>query len=265
MGDPVNELKRELLAAAERQQEQHSALGSAGVGRKSRRRWLERSYVGHGRRRLVALAAAALVVVVGAASAFGTAHILSNGRASRTVEGVRFSFSPRGWGPGPGRIKGTFRPSVFISKSTSGGQGAEAIVFWAGFHGGDATPCAKLLSPAARGSSADLAAAVAKAPGTKLVNGPARVTVGGRPAQHVVLTVRKNVGCDPGFFFTWRPRGPHGECGGTCWTESSVGDTIRVWIVDVGGKRLFFEAETKDQGRDLSYEISRIVRSIRFD
>ena len=117
------------------------------------------------------------------------------------MDGVRFSFSPRGWAPGPGRIRGTFRPSVFISKSTSDGQAAEAILFWAGFHGGDATPCAKLLSSATRGSIADLAVAVAKAPGTKVVHGPTRVTVGGRPAQHVVLTVRDDVGCDPEFFF----------------------------------------------------------------
>lgn len=264
MPDPVNDLKRELLAAAERQQ-LDAALGSVGEAQKSRRRRLKRSYVGRGRRRFVALAAAALVVVVGAASAFGTAHILSDGRASRTVDGVRFSFGPRGWAPGPGSSTGASYPSVFISESTSGSQGAEAVLFWAGFHGGYATPCAKLLGSAARGSIADLAAAVAKAPGTKLVHGPTRVTVGGRPAQHVVLTVRKDVGCDPGFFFTWRPRGLHGDCGGSCWLESSVGDTIRVWIVDVSGKRLFLEAQSSDVGRDVSYEISRIVRSIRFD
>ncbi len=68
MSDPVGELKRELLAAAERQQRY------AVPAQTSRRRWLERSDVRQSgrRRRLVALAAAALVVVVGAASAFGT-------------------------------------------------------------------------------------------------------------------------------------------------------------------------------------------------
>ena len=138
-----------------------------------------------------------------------------------------------GAGPGPGSIRGTFRPSVFISKNTSGSQGAEAILFWAGFHGGDATPCAKLLSPAAGGSSADLAAAVAKAPGTKVVHGPTRVTVGRTP--RAARRAYRSQGCwlRPGIA-TWRPRGPHGDCGGECWAESSVGDTIRVWIVDVG-------------------------------
>ena len=69
MSDPVGELKRELLAAAERQQGQ-ATLVSAGVAPKIPRRWLERAHV-KGRRRVVALAAAVLVVVVGTASAFG--------------------------------------------------------------------------------------------------------------------------------------------------------------------------------------------------
>jgi hypothetical protein len=47
---------------------------------------------------------------------------------------------------------------------------------------------------------------------------------------------------------------------------TSVGDTIRVWIVDVGGTRLFIEAETSKQaGSDLEQEIRQIVESIRFD
>jgi hypothetical protein len=141
--------------------------------------------------------------------------------------------------------------------------------------GGEATPCAKLLSPAIGGSSADLAAAVAKAPGIKLVKGPMRVTVGGRPATHVVLTVRKDLGCEPGYFFTWRPRN---VCWGACWlSESSVGNTIRVWIVDVGGTRLFIDAETRKQHartgeavpprvyREVEQEITKIIGSIRFD
>jgi hypothetical protein len=68
MSDPVSNLKRELLAAAERQQ------GHAAPAPKSRRRWLEGPDVRQDRRRrrVFALVAAALVVVVvGAASAFG--------------------------------------------------------------------------------------------------------------------------------------------------------------------------------------------------
>ena len=67
MSDPVSDLKRELLAAAERQQ------GHAVPARKGHRRGFERSDVQRGgrRRRVVALVAAVLVVVVGTASAIG--------------------------------------------------------------------------------------------------------------------------------------------------------------------------------------------------
>ena len=205
---------------------------------------------------VTALLAAVFVVLVGAASAF--ANSFADDRESRTVEGVQFSFGVP-W-------KAWESHSLYISRSTFGPQGAEGVIFWAGFRdGGEVAPCAKLLSPATRGSTADLAAAVARAPGTKLVRGHPRVTIGGRPATHVALTVRKDLGCDPGFFFTWRPRGPRGECGGACWLESSVGDTIKVWIVDLGGKRVFIEAQTRDPRSFLSYQIGKIVKSIRFD
>ncbi len=62
MSDPVGELKRELLAAAERQQGQ-AALVSAGVATKIPRRF-ERSHVKGRRRRVVAIAVA---IVAGAA------------------------------------------------------------------------------------------------------------------------------------------------------------------------------------------------------
>jgi hypothetical protein len=240
----------------------------------------------HGRRRRVVLLAAATVVVVGTASAFATVNEFffveakpwARGKLTRTVDGVRFSLDvPKtGWENGPhekigdkyraggARARPVFRThSLLISKSTVGGQAAEAVLFWAGFEGGgEATPCAKVLPSAADRSGADLAADVARAPGTKLAGGPWFVTVGGRPATGVVVSVQKDVGCDPGFFFTWRPRN---ACWGACWTESSVGDSIRVWIVDVAGKRLFFAAATKPgQGNAVEQEIGDIIRSIRF-
>jgi hypothetical protein len=54
-------------------------------------------------------------------------------------------------------------------------------------------------------------------------------------------------------------------------------DTIRVWILDVGGTRLFIEAATKERHavtkepvpraelRKVEQEITKIVGSIRFD
>lgn len=226
------------------------------------------------RKRLVALAATA-AVVVGAPSAVATAResfspegkLRAHGKLTRTVDGVRFSLEVpnTGWEIGPHeKIGNTFRDHrLLISKSTVGPQGAEAVIFWAGFRGdGEATPCAKVLTPGADRSRADLAAAVASAPGTKLAWGPRRVTVGAHSATRLVLRVQKDLGCDPGYFFTW-PHDPAAFNWGAFWPGTGMGDSIRVWIVDVGGKRLVFEAVTKP-GHGVEQEIGAIIRSIRF-
>lgn len=176
-------------------------------------------------------------------------------RKALTVAGVPFSFGvpSDGW-----ESKG----SISINKSIFGPQGAEAIIYWTSFPDGEyARPCANVLSPPVGPSVADLAAAVSTAPGTEGVTGPLNATVGGRAAKHVVLTVRENVGCDPGFFYSW-----HAGMGGANWMTTGVGATIRVWIVKVDGIRLFIEAATTPQAdSELEQEIQQIIGSIRFD
>jgi hypothetical protein len=176
------------------------------------------------------------------------------GENALNVDGVPFSFivRRRGWD----RFDG-----ISINKSTVGPQGAEAIIFWTGLPDGDhADPCIHLLGRSAWSPTGHLADAISSAPGTELVTGPSDVVVGGRPAQHVVLTVRDDVGCDPGFFYAWNDLNA-----GPLWSTTEVGSTIDVWIVDVAGTRLFIEAETtKEAGSDLVKEVQEIVRSIRF-
>jgi hypothetical protein len=214
----------------------------------------------------------------------GTVEPVAHGRISRTVGTIRFSLDvPRpGWENGPlERLPGgRFRThTLLISKSTVGGQRAEAVIFWTGFRDRHTVLCKKLLRPSVARSTHDLVRAVASTPGTKLAGGPWRVTLGGRPTTRVVLRVQQDVGCQPGFFFSW----PHDWATfgwGEFWLRTSVGDTISVWIVDVRGKRLVIEAETRhsdSQGfplatqvtpadvRMVDAEIARIVRSIRFD
>ena len=180
---------------------------------------------------------------------------LRKGRHSVTVQGVSMSFSVQadGW-------ESHGRP--YVSKSTVGSQGAEAIIYWASFPDSlSAHPCAGLLDPSIGHSAAKLAEAVGKAPGTELITGPSDVTVGGRAARHVVLIVREDVGCDPGFFYTWEP-----FLWGALWPETKAGDTIRVWVADVDGTVLFIAGETKPvASAGLQEEIDQIVKSIRFE
>jgi hypothetical protein len=166
---------------------------------------------------------------------------------------LRFSFQPpTGWGR---------RGNVLIVKDSFGPQNAEALIFWTNFPDGYiALPCDYLQGLSDRASPADLAHAVSVAPGTELVAGPSDVSVGGFTAKHVVLTVREDVGCDPGFFYAWQD-----TRGGPFWAGSNVGDTIRVWILDVDGTRVVIVAETTvDAGAELEREIQKIVDSIRF-
>jgi hypothetical protein len=148
-----------------------------------------------------------------------------------------------------------------MSKSEFGPQGAEAVIFWAGFPDGRyADLCSPLDDPRIV-SAAGVAAAVATAPGTELLVGRADVTMGGRAATRVVVGVDEDVGCDPGFFYRWKP-----QTGGAMWVTTEPGDTIRAWIVDVDGTLLFIGAETHEGATPaLGREIEQIVGSIRFD
>ena len=247
-----------------------------------------RTQLGRRRRRAgVALAAAALIAV-GTASAFGSVREFVRGvgfirlpagtagqqpppaRRVLTEAGVRFSFIvPRGWERLSTRpAKKSPSGPISLNKSSEGAQEAEGIIYWTSFPDGDhADPCARQLAPSIGRSAASLAAAVSTAPGTKLVKGPLNVTVGGYPAKYVVLTVRKYVDCDPGFFYTWRE-----VFGGAFWRSTREGDTIRVWIVPMRGTRffkrtrLFIAAATReDASAMLKREVKQIVGSFRFE
>ena len=129
------------------------------------------------------------------------------GRHLMTVNGLAVSFSV----PATkslaelNKLSWTSYGSNYISKDIYGSQGAEAVVYWTGFpDDGWADLCSPLLSRPVGRSTADLAVAVSTSPGIHLVTGPTNVTVGGHPAKHVVLTVRKDLGCDPGYFYSWR-------------------------------------------------------------
>ena len=180
---------------------------------------------------------------------------LAYGTRSLTVDGVPFSFTvtASGW-----ELFG----DIHLSKSTQGPQGAEALIFWSKYpEGAHASACASLPIWPAPYTAADLASAVANLPGIELASGPSDVIVGGLAAKQVELIVRQDVGCDPGFFFNWRAK-----MDGAFWDRNYPGDTIKVWIVDVDGTRLFIAGETHTEASpDIWEEIQQIVDSIHFD
>jgi hypothetical protein len=174
-----------------------------------------------------------------------------------TMGGVPLSVAvPAGWHSEQG---------FFINKDSGIGPEGAAILFWdpspVGVY---ADPCAHTLGPPTGPSAADLADAVSTLSGADLVSGPSDVTVGGRPAKHVVLTVREDVGCTAGDggFYLW-----HGDVDkGEVVYATALGETVRVWIMEVDGTRLFIEAESyKGAGPEIDQEIQQVVDSIRFE
>lgn len=191
------------------------------------------------------------------------------GRHSVTVDGVPFSFdiSTRHWEPW--WRGGVPTGSLRLNKSVIDGQGAEGLVYWTAFPEGLYTElCASLLDPLVGSSIADIATAVSNAAGTELVTEPMDVSVGGLPAKYVELTVREDLGCDPGYFHVFPA-----QSGGAFWLTPGVGATIHVWILDVDGTRLFIAGETqhiRDGATEqrlagLMGEIHQIIDSIQFE
>jgi hypothetical protein len=176
------------------------------------------------------------------------------GRHALSVDGIRFSFEIRAgdWEPYNG---------FMISKNVAGSQGAEGIIFWAGYPDGlAADPCAPLSHPI--GTTPELVTeAVATAPGTALISAPATVDLDRLAASHVAVAVVEDLGCDPGYFYNWKA-----ATGGALWDNTSVGDKIRAWVVDVDGSLLFIGTVTKPgAGSGLEQQIEQIVRSLDFE
>jgi hypothetical protein len=189
------------------------------------------------------------------------------GRYSVAVDGIPLTFDvpTRGWES----------REVYLSKpDPEGPQVAQAIIFWTTFPGGwiDSSthtgayiPCIDLLGSPEGRSAGDLAAAVSSVSGTDVVSGPTDVSVGAHAAKHVELFLTYSAEpCGQGFFYGWdEDKDPRG---GAFWTRVIPGDTVRVWIVDVGGTLLFIEADTHwNAGPARELEIQQIVDSIVFE
>ena len=181
---------------------------------------------------------------------------LAAGRQSMTRGGIRLSVNvPAGWHSDQG---------YFISKDVGVGPEGASFLFWdpspVGVY---ADPCAQLKGPVVGPTTADLAAAMTTIPDTTLVSGPTDVTVGGRPAKRVVLTVSEDVACGgPGDeFYLW-----YADEEGDARYASALGATISVWIVDVNGTRLSIDGESyKGGGPEIEQEIQAMIDSIEFE
>jgi hypothetical protein len=163
----------------------------------------------------------------------------------------------------PAPIAGNgWTPDVYddflVASDMLGPQAAEAILFWTEYPDGlRASTCFNHVPDVT-----EFGAEVAQTQGAEVLVAPEDVSVGGYPATHVAIRVNDDVGCDPGFFYTWRA-----QTGGPLWIRNYPGDTIRVWLVQVGPTLVFIGAESHQltaAAARLEREIQAMVDSIRF-
>ena len=195
-----------------------------------------------------------------AAFVYPTAGPLAIGSHSLTVQGVPLSFSlaTSGW---------SVDTNGFIVKGTGVAVDEAAFLFWSPVNIYP-DPCTRApLNPPAGPSAADLATAISTAHGTDATE-PSDVAVDGRAAKYVVLTVPEKSDCVSNFYLWYNDcAGDPSSNAATCYRFATrLGDTLRIWIVDVDGARLSIEANTrKVAGPEVEQEIQQIVDSIRFE
>jgi hypothetical protein len=138
------------------------------------------------------------------------------------------------------------------------------MLFWS-IDGVFADPCGQVPGPVVSPSAEALADAVASLPGSELVAGPSNVTVGGRPATHVAITIPETIDCAPNEFFLWYDDVRCGSDDPCHRWASSIGEVNQVWIIEVNGKHIWIEAETyAGAPPEVEDEVQQIIDSIRF-
>jgi len=197
----------------------------------------------------------------GSSIVFPPAGALAPGRHTLTEDGIVFSLQvPDGWYSSGLSCPLCASDAGWLQKGPIDGTdpGYAWLPFWS-VKGVAADPCGQTPAPAAT-SAAELATGVAALPGTDVVTAPEDVTVGGRPAKHVVMKVREDIDCAAGSYYMW-----YDGNGDFRWA-TALGQTNEVWIVDVDGASLWIEGETyKGSTPALEQEIQAIIDSIQFN
>ena len=199
-----------------------------------------------------------------AAAAFPPAGAMEVGRHSMTLAGVPLSIelTTAGWTStdDSGINKGSFE---------DGAPDSASLFLWPDSPPDNvyADPCAHTpLDPPAGPSAAELAAAVSTVAGTELVSGPTAVTVGGYPAQHVVITIPDTIGCAAEQFYLWYDSDHPAAPPPGLYRYATARSTIYTWIIDVDGTIVWIEGETfATSGPEAAQEVQQIVDSIQFE
>jgi len=176
------------------------------------------------------------------------------GRHRIRVEGIPLSVDipAEGW-----RRAG----SLYLSKGEDRARSAEAMLYWTVIDRGRfARPCGQWWG-APDGSALDFARSALGSHGVETMVPAQQEQVAGVDGGFAAFRVRRNQACQPGYFYRWLP-----PRSGTSWSGIEVGDTVRIWVVDLGTDRVFIEADTHASASpELTTELGQIVASIRLE
>jgi hypothetical protein len=196
--------------------------------------------------------------------AFPAKGVLTVGRHPFSQNGVKFSLE----------VSGPGWSSSGVMVAPDGGTLTKAdltpqkvwMLIWS-IDGTYADPCSAVTAPPVSPSAADLAAAVAAIRGFDVVVDPEDVTVGGRPAKHVQVRLRDDIGCAPAEFQMWYDAV---RCAGSApcsrWANAPGHQINDIWIVEVDGTHIWIEAETFDTATPATIaEVRQLIDSLEFE
>jgi hypothetical protein len=121
-------------------------------------------------------------------------------------------------------------------------------------------PCAHVQQSPKLGSTvADLATALGKVPNTTATK-PVQTTIAGHQATYIELALSATLPCDPSEFYLGQDS-PGGD-----WWAQGLNETARVWILEVGGRRVAFLAHSyPGSGADPKAVFQSILDTVVFD
>jgi hypothetical protein len=122
-----------------------------------------------------------------------------------------------------------------------------------------ADPCShRERSPKVGSTVDDLATALGEIPNTTATR-PVKVTIAGHPATYIEIAIPASLPCAPSEFYLWQDS-PDGF-----WWVQGLSETARVWILEVGRRRVTFLAHAyPGSGVNAKAEFEKILNSIVF-
>jgi hypothetical protein len=123
-------------------------------------------------------------------------------------------------------------------------------------------PCSSTKAPPVGPKAIDMANAIAGMSSIELVAGPESFTIGGKPAQMVMVRMPDPLPCPNDQFYLWYDA----TIRDNARYASGAGNTVRVWIIEVDGKRIQLDGEWGPGApASIGDELWAIVNSIQFD